>query len=381
MVGKHMHKKKMSEYTENEDYKSDADAGDDDMADKEYRVSDGSENGDVDKNDIGGKSNERDDDEETTLGEDDDLAQGINNYSHGDGDDVGSPAEDNDDDYEADSAKKSKKRKTAGAKKALDTTVETDDDDALNGASPKKKGRKAGGGGKAGGAKTPAKGKAAKAKKAAPPVDEDEDDGEEEEYEVKDIVGHKTERGVSYFLIRWKGYTKADDTWEAEDSLNCPEIIEKYKKKQAATTSPKKGAAPASKKGGKKGAGAASAAKGNKNAKQQDEEEVEQEWEVDKIIDYAEEKKGRVFRIRWKGFGPKHDTWEPEANLNCKDIIDKFLKRMKADENVSFKELREEPKKTKRLVNETAPRTNIHNAIGRKSKRGNKQRVYYGEDD
>lgn len=42
---------------------------------------------------------------------------------------------------------------------------------------------------------------------------------------------------------------------------------------------------------------------------------------------------------------------------------------MKSQENVSFKELREEPKKTKRLVNETAPRTNINNPIGRKSKR------------
>ena len=81
------------------------------------------------------------------------------------------------------------------------------------------------------------------------------------------------------------------------------------------------------------------------------------------------EKKGRVFRIRWKGFGPKNDTWEPEENLNCDDIIQKFLAKMKSQENVSFKELREEPKKTKRLVNETAPRTNIHNPIGRKSKR------------
>uniref|UniRef100_A0A1I8MM84 Chromo domain-containing protein n=1 Tax=Musca domestica TaxID=7370 RepID=A0A1I8MM84_MUSDO len=383
MVGKHMHKKKMSEYTENEEYKSDADAGDDDVAEKEYHASasDGSENGDAANND-NEKTNVRDDDEETTLGEDDDLAQGLNSYSHGDGDDAGSAAEDNDDDYEADSGKKAKKRKTAGAKKSLDTNES--DDEALNGASPKKKSRKnAGAAGKAGAksAGAAAKGKA-KAKKAAP-VEADEDDdgeGEEEEYEVKDIVGHKTERGVSYFLIRWKGYTKADDTWEAEDSLNCPEIIDKYKKKQAAAAAtPKKGATPASKKG-KKGAATPAAAKGNKNAKQKkqqqddDDDEVEEEWEVDKIIDYAEEKKGRVFRIRWKGFGPKHDTWEPEENLNCKDIIDKFMKRMKADENVSFKELREEPKKTKRLVNETAPRTNLHNPIGRKSKRGgNKQ--------
>ncbi|XP_075158934.1 uncharacterized protein LOC142232099 isoform X2 [Haematobia irritans] len=368
MVGK-IHKKKISEYTENEEYKSDNEGGDDDMNDKEYHGSASeSENGDVGKHDLGkgydsGMRN-RDDDEETTLGEDDDLAHNLNNsYSHGDIDDAADDAND----YDGES-KKAKKRKTAGAKKAMDDIGL--DDDALNGVSAKKKGRKAG----SGKATNKTKDKATKPKKAAK---QDEDDADEEEYEVKDIVGHKIERGVSYFQIRWKGYTKDDDTWEAEDTLNCPEIIERYKKKQLAA-SPKKAATPAAKKSKK---GAAPAAKGNKKAKA-DPEDEEEEWEVDKIIDYAEEKKGRIFRIRWKGFGPKHDTWEPEENLNCHDIIEKFMKRMKAEENVSFKELREEPKKTKRLVNETAPRTNLSNAIGRKSKRGgNKQRIYYGEED
>ncbi|XP_059222756.1 ABC transporter F family member 4 isoform X2 [Stomoxys calcitrans] len=373
MVGK-LHKKKISEYTENEEYKSDLEGGDDDMVDKEYHGSASeSENGDVAKHDIGksydSAARDRDDDEETTLGEDDDLAHGLNNsYSHGDGDDAEVGGDDDlNDDYE-DSAKKAKKRKTAGAKKSLDDIAY--DDDALNGVSPKKKGRKTGSGKVV--TKAATKAKATKPKKSAP-VEEDDDGEDEEEYEVKDIVGHKIERGVSYFLIRWKGYTKADDTWEAEDTLNCPEIIDKYKKKQSAAA-PKKGAAsPAAKKAKK---GSAAVAKGNKKAKSgkgeddEEDEEEEEEWEVDKIIDYAEEKKGRVFRIRWKGFGPKHDTWEPEENLNCHDIIDKFMKRMKADENLSFKELREEPKKTKRLVNETAPRTNLHNPIGRKSKRG-----------
>lgn len=229
MVGK-IHKKKISEYTENEEYKSDLEGGDDDILDK-YRDRSGSEseNGDVSKHHDIGKSYEstavRDDDEETTLGEDDDLAQGLNDYSHGDMDDGGAGMDDDGNDYDDDNAKKSKKRKpTAASKKSLGD-IETDDE-GLNGVSPKKKGRK----GSTGKAAAKIVTKTKKPKKTAP-VEEDEDDGEEEEYEVKDIVGHKIERGVSYFQIRWKGYTKADDTWEAEDTLNCPEIIEKYKKK------------------------------------------------------------------------------------------------------------------------------------------------------
>jgi len=192
---------------------------------------------------------------------------------------------------------------------------------------------------------------------------------EEEEYEVADIVGKKVENGVTFYLIRWKGYTKSDDTWEPEDTLSCPEMIEKYNKKPRG-------------KGGK-GKPAVKKSRGSKKTSSDEEDgDPDAEYEVDKIIDYAEEKGERVFRIRWKGFGAKHDTWEPESNLNCKELIEKFMERMKSQENVSFKELREEPKKTKRLVNETELRTALHNPIGRKSKRNTmKKRVYYGDSD
>ncbi|KAM7348765.1 uncharacterized protein ACRADG_007965 isoform 2-T2 [Cochliomyia hominivorax] len=369
MVGK-IHKKKISEYTEaaeNEDKQSErGDEAEDEMIlDHVDPAPSGSEseNGDTTINENNKSSDSMNANDDT--GGDDAVRTGIND------DDTDFHLSDGggDDDLNEDKTKKTKKRKAGGSKKSGEN--DESDDEPLNGGTPKKKGRKNSG----------AKGKGAKgkAKTKKPANDDDEEDDEEdegegeEEYEVKDIVGHKTERGVSYFLIRWKGYTKADDTWEPEDTLNCPDIIERYKKKQK--SSPKKGSTPAKKKGGgKTGKG------GRGNNKNNDEED--QEWEVEKIIDYAEEKKGRVFRIRWKGFGPKNDTWEPEENLNCSDIIQKFLAKMKSQENVSFKELREEPKKTKRLVNETAPRTNINNPIGRKSKRSvTKKRVFYGDMD
>ncbi|XP_037818709.1 probable chromo domain-containing protein LHP1 isoform X3 [Lucilia sericata] len=346
MVGK-IHKKKISEYTEaaeNEDKQSERgdDVEDEMILDHVDPAPSGSEseNGDMATHDNNKSLDSiKSNDDDAGVGD----VVGTGGLNDDDTDFQLSDADDNDD-LDDEKNKKAKKRKASGSKKSGDYES---DDEPLNGGTPKKKNRKVAGKGKGG------KGKA----KAKKPVHDDEDDEDgEEEYEVKDIMDHKTERGVSYFLIRWKGYTKDDDTWEPEDTLNCPDIIERYKKKQK--SSPKKGS-PAKKKGGK-------AAGKNKKAKDEDEE---QEWEVEKIIDYAEEKKGRVFRIRWKGFGPKNDTWEPEENLNCSDIIQKFLAKMKLQENVSFKELREEPKKTKRLVNETAPRTNINNPIGRKSKR------------
>lgn len=50
-------------------------------------------------------------------------------------------------------------------------------------------------------------------------------------YEVEDIVDHKIKGKKKYFKIRWKNYDESQDTWEPEQELACPEIIERYLEK------------------------------------------------------------------------------------------------------------------------------------------------------
>lgn len=54
---------------------------------------------------------------------------------------------------------------------------------------------------------------------------------EEEGYEVEDIVDHKIKGKKKFFKIRWKNYDESQDTWENEEDLSCPEIIERYLEK------------------------------------------------------------------------------------------------------------------------------------------------------
>lgn len=59
--------------------------------------------------------------------------------------------------------------------------------------------------------------------------------------------------------------------------------------------------------------------------KSQVEQKSEEVYEVEKIIDDKKTGKVQYYKIRWKGYDQTHDTWEREANLMCRSILNKYL--------------------------------------------------------
>merc|ERR1712042_151974 len=80
-----------------------------------------------------------------------------------------------------------------------------------------------------------------------------------------------------------------------------------------------------------------------------DGEEEEEEYSVEKILD-KRTKGGKVeYLIKWEGYPDSENTWEPQDNLDCPDIISAFeAKRGKKDDPKKRKKEAEAPSAKKK---------------------------------
>lgn len=211
-----------------------------------------------------------------------------------------------------------------------------------------------------------AKGKSKKKKSA-------KDKSVEEEYEVEKIIDSKRIKGKLHYLIRWKGYSADSDTWEPENTLSCPELINKFNEETEDSKSKdgkpeKKGS---KRKGSKKEAKTPSKRPKNNWDDKNDDENAE--YEVERILEVRIKKNNkREFFIHWKGWSNKFDSWEPESNLNCPELIKKFMDKVSKARSVDARDLRVAPVTTNRYTLQDP-------SSGRRlsKRRGQRQRVRY----
>lgn len=80
----------------------------------------------------------------------------------------------------------------------------------------------------------------------------------------------------------------------------------------------------------------------------------EEEYSVEKILDKRTKGGKTEYLIKWEGYPDSENTWEPDENLDCPDIISAFEEKLKSKKDNKRKKDTESPaqKKKSKVVEE-----------------------------
>lgn len=147
---------------------------------------------------------------------------------------------------------------------------------------------------------------------------------DEEEYEVEQVVDKRLVRGKTQYLIKWKGFSKEDNTWEPQDNLDCPDLISEFesKKKSKESTSTSKGEEK------KRKSTTASVEKEPKKSKADSEDArphgFARNLKPEKIIGATDSSGQLMFLMKWESSDEADLVPAKEANVKCPQTVISF---------------------------------------------------------
>ncbi|KAG7505388.1 chromobox protein-like 1-like [Solea senegalensis] len=159
---------------------------------------------------------------------------------------------------------------------------------------------------------------AAPAAPAAPPAEEEE----EEEYVVEKVLERRVVKGKVEFLLKWKGFSDEDNTWEPEENLDCPDLIAEFMQKYREKEEKKK----ESKRKASSDASGDSEERGNKRKKDEGEKArgFGRGLQPERIIGATDSSGELMFLMKWKNSDEADLVPAKEANVKCPQVVISF---------------------------------------------------------
>ncbi|XP_059500072.1 chromobox protein homolog 5-like [Stegostoma tigrinum] len=158
---------------------------------------------------------------------------------------------------------------------------------------------------------------------------EDVSSDEEEEYVVERVLDRRVVRGRVEFLLKWKGFSEADNTWEPEKNLDCPELISEFLKTYNKEKEKENGAGSRDKvEAGKRRSSIVNGSEDTKAKRKKEDDDnlrgFERGLEPEKIIGATDSCGELMFLMKWKDSDEADLVLAREANVKCPQIVIAF---------------------------------------------------------
>ncbi|KAJ8264664.1 hypothetical protein GJAV_G00152270 [Gymnothorax javanicus] len=142
---------------------------------------------------------------------------------------------------------------------------------------------------------------------------------EEEEYVVEKVLDRRVMKGKVEYLLKWKGFSDEDNTWEPEDNLDCPDLIAEFLQAQKIAHDT----------GGKrKPESDTEAGEESRPKKRKDEPEKLRGFarglDPERIIGATDSSGELMFLMKWKNSDEADLVPAKEANVKCPQVVISF---------------------------------------------------------
>nr|UAT11617.1 heterochromatin protein 1-beta [Protopterus annectens] len=146
---------------------------------------------------------------------------------------------------------------------------------------------------------------------------------EEEEYVVEKVLDRRVVKGKVEYLLKWKGFSDEDNTWEPEENLDCPDLIAEFLQNQKAALDTEKSE-------GSKRKGDSDTDLGEESKAKKRKEEAEKPrgfdrgLEPQRIIGATDSSGELMFLMKWKNSDEADLVPAKEANIKCPQVVISF---------------------------------------------------------
>lgn len=150
----------------------------------------------------------------------------------------------------------------------------------------------------------------------------------EEEFSVEKVLDRRMRNNKVEYFLKWKGYSDEDNTWEPEENLDCPDLIQAFEDARKKKEAENKGASKPEKEL-KKRKSSSAATPDLKGAKKKPSDEkkasgFDRGLEPEKIIGATDSSGELMFLMKWQGTDEADLVPSRQANVRCPQIVIQF---------------------------------------------------------